>query len=95
MTRNQFIDGMTKVGIATAAGVIVALFSFYLARKAYSADKIQESLDSKLGKIEYKEEVTKHDQEERAYRIQVEKRMDRENQTTNEKLDLIIKLIEK
>lgn len=95
MTKNQFIDGMTKVGVAVIAGVLVAIFSFYMARKAYSADEVKQQINSKLDKIEFKDFKIEHTQEENAYRVLIDKRIDRQDKNVNDKLDLIIKLIDK
>lgn len=95
MTRNQFIDGMTKVSVAAIAGILVAIFSFYMARKAYSADEVKRQINSKLDKSEFKEYKIEHTQDEAEYRGLIDKRIDRQDKNVNDKLDLIIKLIEK
>lgn len=95
MTQNQFVDGMTKVGIAAIAGIVVAVFSFYMARKAYGADKIEAQIKSKVDRSVYDKDRAELIREENAYRLMIDKRMDRNDKMTNDKLDLIIKLIEK
>ena len=53
-------DWITKIIITVVAGAMVSLFTFYLARKAYSGDKIQEEINKKLDKTEFKDFKNDH-----------------------------------
>lgn len=60
MTKEKFIDGVKKSVMSVMAGAAIALFTFYLTRKASGQDKLEEVLNSKLDKTEFRDYKNDH-----------------------------------
>lgn len=77
MTRQEKINSMQKSVMAIFAGVVISLFSFYLARKANANDNMKEALDLKADKIELEKEINNRKESEANHQIQHKLEMDK------------------